>query len=397
MVNRDVPDEMLDEEELGTELEPGREPPPFTQAPDWVALADISPTARHLHTVLSAHINQRRAGQRVVWPSTRSLAKILNLSRRDKVSPFIAELVKLGAIDKARRGMPARNVYVIHQMPPQGYTGPLSVSEWYERHRDELAAEAAADDTARAAKKEAKRAAAAAKKVSGESGDNVQAEQVGTQVTPVTPDSGQQGEEPPVTPDAGQLVAPPDGQPVTPPGGREQYEVEQEQLEQEQAQDQKPPADADGGAARSKIAQQTIDGGEEPLDAEKIADPKDVAKGIARVWLGYWADPKRNTPIGGAAPHVLHARMTSCVLGFLTREYTREEIGKALNLIAEPIIPTPDRLQRALREVREGRPTPRQSRNGRRSGADVENDWADVRPAEGTKQMAAASTGGAEW
>jgi hypothetical protein len=388
----DIPDEIMDEEELGTELEAGREPPPWSQAPDWVHLSEASPTAKELHTILSAHINQKRAGKRVVWPSTRSLAKMLGLPRRDKVSPFIAELVKLQAIDKARRGMPARNVYVVHQMPPEGYDGPLSVADWYERNRDALAAEAAIDKDIRDNRKAAKKKDAAGQKKQ--------------QVTPVTPDTGQLGDGAPVTPDTGQLVAPDTGQLVTPPAGREQEEVELDEVEPEQGVDQKPPAGA-AGDADAKIAQTTIDGTEEPL-GEALPNPKDVAKGIARVWIEYWAHPKRNSPIGGAAERVLHARMTSCVLGFLTRDYTQDEIGKALNLIAEPVIPTTDRLQRALGEVRGVRPPAGRGgpRQARRTGANVEREWSDVRPAGGKSSsngdakaaFATASTGGAsEW
>lgn len=401
-MSSDIPDEMMDEEELGTELEPGREPPPWSQAPDWVHLSDASPTAKELHTLLSAHINQKRAGKRVVWPSTRSLAKMLKLSRRDKVGPFVGELVKLKAIDKARRGMPARNVYVVHQMPPEGYDGPLSVADWYERNREVLAAEAAADKTTRDNRKAAKKKAATGQQgETGEPDQTGQSEQTEQQVTPVTPNTGQQAEGAPVTPDTGQLVTPENGQPVTPPAGREQEEVELDEVEPEQGVDQKPPAAADGGS-NVKVAQTTIDGTEEPLGEEQEPDPKDVAKGIARVWIEYWAHPKRNTPIGGSAPHVLHARMTTCVLGFLVGGYSKDEIGKALNLVGEPVIPTSDRLQRALREVRGGTPPPQRGSAARRTGANVESEWADVRPNQAGRgaapAFAAAGTGGAsEW
>jgi hypothetical protein len=146
----------------------------------------------------------------------------------------------------------------------------------------------------------------------------------------------------------------------------------------------------------------TIDGDTEaPAKAREITD-KDVANEIARVWIDYWSQ-KRRTPIGGAADHVLQAKMARSVLGFLGRGYAREEIGKALNLIGEPIIPTAERLQRALAAGRGVRP-PTQTRE--RAGARVNGYWDDVRAAQDADKgagindsapSATVQTTGAKW
>lgn len=145
----------------------------------------------------------------------------------------------------------------------------------------------------------------------------------------------------------------------------------------------------------------TIDGSVEPPPAPREITNTDLANEIARVWIGYWSSPKKNTPIGGSAPHVLQAMMTSLVLGFLNHGYSRDEIGKALNQIGEPVIPEKPRMQRALAAVRGHRPPAQQ---GSRAGARVNGYWDGVRAVEGeTTEMATAAAGadvqttGAAW
>lgn len=157
----------------------------------------------------------------------------------------------------------------------------------------------------------------------------------------------------------------------------------------------------DADEADQADGQITIDGQVEPPAAPREITNKDVANEIARVWIGYWSGPKKNTPIGGGAPHVLQAKMTSLVLGFLDHGYSREEIGKALNVIGEPVIPEQPRLQRALAAGR-GHQPPAQQRN--RAGARVNGYWDGVRATEGEQpEMATAAVGadiqttGAAW
>jgi hypothetical protein len=137
----------------------------------------------------------------------------------------------------------------------------------------------------------------------------------------------------------------------------------------------------------------TIDGKVEAPPAAREITNKDIANEIARVWIGYWSSPKKNTPIGGGAPHVLQATMTSLVRGFLDHGYDREEIGKALNLIGEPVIPEKPRLQRALAAGR-GHQPPAQQKS--RAGARVNGYWDGVRATEGEQPEMASAAAGAD-
>ena len=100
--------------------------PTFTQVGHWVAFrSDLSPTARHLYTVLATFVNQaRRAnGDTDVWPSLNLLAVILGLSKGDSVTPYIDELIQTNIIVKTSHdigGMKARNHYAIRFNPPPG-------------------------------------------------------------------------------------------------------------------------------------------------------------------------------------------------------------------------------------------------------------------------------------
>lgn len=100
--------------------------PTFTQVGHWVAFrSDLSPTARHLYTVLATFVNQgRRAnGDTEVWPSLNLLAVTLGLSKGDSVTPYIDELIQANIVVKRASdigGMRARNHYAIRFNPPPG-------------------------------------------------------------------------------------------------------------------------------------------------------------------------------------------------------------------------------------------------------------------------------------
>jgi hypothetical protein len=124
----------------GAILEAGRQAPPWTQVHNWVMLSDIHPIAKALYVVLRMYVNRER-GDHAAWPGTVTLAKMLGLSRADKVAPYLKILANLGAIDIKRRGMPCRNYYIIHETPPSGYVGPESIQEWCDMHGEALANE----------------------------------------------------------------------------------------------------------------------------------------------------------------------------------------------------------------------------------------------------------------
>jgi hypothetical protein len=100
--------------------------PTFTQVGHWVAFrTDLSPTARHLYTVLATFVNQgRRAnGDTSVWPSLALLAVTLGLSKGKSVTPYMDELIQANIVVKTTNtigGMRSRNTYGIRFNPPPG-------------------------------------------------------------------------------------------------------------------------------------------------------------------------------------------------------------------------------------------------------------------------------------
>lgn len=113
------------------ELEAGRMVP-FAQLPVWVALSGVSATAQALYWQLSLHLNTAR-DDRVVFPSRATLAARLGFTQARTVDRYITELIKVGAVTKYHRtsegGWRASNTYVLHQLPPAGYRGPLSLAD----------------------------------------------------------------------------------------------------------------------------------------------------------------------------------------------------------------------------------------------------------------------------
>ncbi|MFI7249811.1 hypothetical protein [Micromonospora chalcea] len=209
------------------DLKRGRESPQWTDVHDWVALSGVSPGAIALYVVLRMHVNRSRDDD-MVMTSTLTLAVLMGMSRGDKIKGYLDELVTLGAVDVDRSGLHRRNTYTVHQLPPPGYSGKITLKAWYEEHRALIALKRADEK----AKRDARRAKAKTK----------------GQVSPVTPDSGEQADEP-VTPDRGEHVTPDSGEPVTPVSGREPKEVEPDEVE--------PPTPPSGSSAAGQEKEET--------------------------------------------------------------------------------------------------------------------------------------------
>lgn len=245
-MNSPYPDEVI----------PGRVPLPYTQAPDWVSLSGVSPSAHSLHTKLAMHVSHNR-GDALVWPGTDSLAALMGVARGDKVTKWLAELVAIEAIEIRRVGMPRRNIYIVHFLPPAGYAGPTTLQDWYARARPGM-------DAARALSKTKRDGRRAARAVGGTPPGDGPATAVDAsqepQVNAVTPDSGEQ----PVPPKSGEHVTPFSGQHVPPISGREQEEKNKKKRTSPPSPHADPPAPPT--AARP--------GGEEMIDDEtrKILD-----------------------------------------------------------------------------------------------------------------------------
>lgn len=119
-------------------LETGRRAP-FAMVPEWILLADVSPQAKALYVLLVAHTNSLR-GDGLAWPGMEAMAAILGYRKRQTVGKYVRELEELGAIDVhmtiSKNGR--RNTYVVHETPPEGYTGHASLSAFY-AHPSDLA------------------------------------------------------------------------------------------------------------------------------------------------------------------------------------------------------------------------------------------------------------------
>lgn len=112
--------------------------PTFTQVGHWVAFRnDLSPTARHLYTVLATFVNQgrRASGDTDVWPSLNLLAVTLGLSKGKSVTPYMDELIQANIVVKTTNtigGMRSRNTYGIRFNPPPGTKATTSFVELLE-------------------------------------------------------------------------------------------------------------------------------------------------------------------------------------------------------------------------------------------------------------------------
>jgi hypothetical protein len=147
-----APNAVDDDEDL-IEIEAGDEAP-FTQVPTWVALSGISPTARALYWILAMHLNMQRIrenGDRAVWPGKDTLAALLNLAKASGIDRYLDELAGINAIRKITRRqgrMRTRNRYIVYSRIPEGWAGPTTLAEFYDRRK--AARDAAAEASSRA-------------------------------------------------------------------------------------------------------------------------------------------------------------------------------------------------------------------------------------------------------
>lgn len=205
------------------EIVAGRGELPWTQVHDWVILSGVGPASVGAYAVLKMHLN-RLTGQ--LNPGTVRLAKLLGLSRADRVAALIRPLVQIGAVEVVAYGMPRRNRYIVHSMPPEGYEGPLTLGQWAKRHGQEITDER------------------------GRQAQRVE-EWRNRRSATVTPESGLQAdqEDPAlVTPKSGLQVTPESGLHVTPKSGLEPDEGEPDEVEPDVAPPPVSSRDADASA-----------------------------------------------------------------------------------------------------------------------------------------------------
>ncbi|MFC3986654.1 hypothetical protein [Streptosporangium jomthongense] len=132
-----------DDDQAPIRIVGGRQPSPFFQVPTWLLFVGATPQARALYDILVAHLNLNNDGDPTVNPSRETLAELMGMAQARSVDPYINELEKLGAVDVVRHKpvgkLRARNTYIVHHEPPDGYIGPRSMKEFY-RLRDSVSA-----------------------------------------------------------------------------------------------------------------------------------------------------------------------------------------------------------------------------------------------------------------
>lgn len=104
----------------------------YTVLHDWVRLSGITAQAVSLYWAIKMHVYYL-AGDKVVEDvTTDTLAQLCNLGRGDKVARYLRELENIGALETVRTGMYGVNAYLVHEDPPDGYQGPVTLKQWYE-------------------------------------------------------------------------------------------------------------------------------------------------------------------------------------------------------------------------------------------------------------------------
>ena len=103
---------------------------PPTALGDWVVLAPISPQAKVLYWVMSAHMCAR-GYDGIPDPTRNVLAELLGCTDTREIDPLFAELVTIDAVSVQG------GIYRVHQTPPKGVAGPRSLHDFYAARVDE--------------------------------------------------------------------------------------------------------------------------------------------------------------------------------------------------------------------------------------------------------------------
>lgn len=117
------------------EFEQGRQAP-FTMLGDWVAVSGVDPNARAIYWDIKAHVNESR-GTGTAWPAREFLALLAGDKQARTMDPYLRQLEAIDAIGAQRERqiakMRSRNLYKVHDTPPDAWDGPVShaeVSKW---------------------------------------------------------------------------------------------------------------------------------------------------------------------------------------------------------------------------------------------------------------------------
>jgi hypothetical protein len=129
-------------------------PPLFTMVPEWITYSGLKPVHREFWTVLASCVNHARPDT-IVWPAGPELADAMGIKKPEQLKPYREALETIGAIvptlKRYANGMRQRYIYDVRFHPPADYTGPRSRTEWLDRRKERIAAEAEAEQLDNAA------------------------------------------------------------------------------------------------------------------------------------------------------------------------------------------------------------------------------------------------------
>ncbi|MFE4796170.1 hypothetical protein ACFRFL_13900 [Streptomyces sp. NPDC056708] len=131
------PDEPVTGDEVGVDDE---WPATFAQVPDWITLhPELKAQSVREYAFLMAHV-PTDGRRRVAFPGQASIARVLQLGRSDKVTPYTRALVNVGAvrIEEIRTPKGRAYRYVLRFNPPPGYGGPKCLADFYGTPKDQL-------------------------------------------------------------------------------------------------------------------------------------------------------------------------------------------------------------------------------------------------------------------
>lgn len=110
---------------------------PFSQLPDWVGCAAITPGAKALYWALFMHVNQERrdrSGDTRVWPGQRRLLTLSGIKSPTTLRKYLCELKVITAVEwhlgrHPHNPMRPHTVYIVHEVPDSSHTGPRSMGD----------------------------------------------------------------------------------------------------------------------------------------------------------------------------------------------------------------------------------------------------------------------------
>ncbi|CAL9432560.1 hypothetical protein SUDANB21_02081 [Streptomyces sp. enrichment culture] len=108
-------------------------PSTYAMVPDWITLhPNLKAQSIRAYAFLAMHA-PTDGRRRIAFPGQASIARALQMSRADKVIPYLRALEHVGAIRTEEIATPKgrANRYVLRFNPPPGYTGPTSLSDFY--------------------------------------------------------------------------------------------------------------------------------------------------------------------------------------------------------------------------------------------------------------------------